>query len=228
MPATTNFLPAREADLVTWANNFVAQLTILGTAVGTTAGQLTTFTGLKDAFLSAYAIANSDATRTPASIFGKDAAKKAMTDNARLLSGIIQKFPGTTDVQRSELGLTVPAVRSPRPAPAMAPTVDILSVDGSTVRVRMHDPENPTRRGKPDGVAGMTVFSFVGATAPTTEEDWTFQGNTTRTVVEINFPTGVPGAKVWFTAFYRNERDQRGPAADPVGTNIAGGSAMAA
>ena len=91
------------------------------------------------------------------------------------------------------------------------------------------DPANPTRRGKPAGVDGLSVFSFVGTSAPTDEANWKFEGNTTRTVVDVLFPaTVVPGAKVWFTAFYFNARKQRGPAATAVGTNIAGGSAMAA
>ena len=79
------------------------------------------------------------------------------------------------------------------------------------------------------GVDGASVFSFVGAAAPTDESAWKFEGNTTRTVVNVLFPNTVAaGAKVWFTAFWFNPRAQRGPASAPVGTNIPGGGAMAA
>jgi hypothetical protein len=46
--------------------------------------------------------------------------------------------------------------------------------------------------------------------------------------VDVVFPSADPGAKVWFTAYWFNERKQRGPAATPAGINIPGGGAMAA
>ena len=53
-----------------------------------------------------------------------------------------------------------------------------------------------------------------------------FEGNTTKTSTNVNFPASVPASwKVWFTAFYRNPRDLSGPAATPVSANIAGGKA---
>jgi hypothetical protein len=131
---------------------------------------------------------------------------------------------------RSDLGLTVKDVEpTPIPPPAFAPSIIIESTTGNVVRIRMMDPANPTRRGKPDGVDGIAVFSFVGAAAPAEEGDWKFEGNTTRTTSDVMFPAATPaGSKVWFTAFYFNARKQSGPAATPAGTNIPGGSAMAA
>jgi hypothetical protein len=111
----------------------------------------------------------------------------------------------------------------------MPPSVDIKSVTGNTVRLRIHDPSNPTRRGKPDGVDGISVFSFVGAEPPTGVAGWHFEGNTTRTVIDVAFDGSVaPGSKVWFTSFYFNARAQSGPACAPVSTNLQGGGAMAA
>ena len=68
----------------------------------------------------------------------------------------------------------------------------------------------------------------MGETAPSTESDWTFQGNTNKTTIDVSFPPTVePGAKVWFTAFFYNGRKQSGLAAVAVSTNLPGGSAMA-
>ena len=73
------------------------------------------------------------------------------------------------------------------------------------------------------------MFSFVGEEAPTTGAGWNFEGNTTRTMVNVAFPATItPGSKVWFTAFWFNPRALSGPAATPVGTNLPGGAAMAA
>ena len=55
------------------------------------------------------------------------------------------------------------------------------------------------------------------------------EGNSGRTRIDITFPSGItPGSKVWFTAFWFNEKKQAGPTTTPVGTNIPGGAAMAA
>ena len=227
--ANANFLPTRDADLVTWSTNFSALIVATPTAFGLTAAQASTYRGLHNAFVAAYNLAMSAATRTPAVIVTKDAAKNALKANARQLAGIIQKCPTVTNTQRSQLGLTVKASPSPIPPPSDAPGLDIVSTTGNTVRLRLHDSTNSTRRGKPAGVTGAAVFSFVGAAAPTDQSGWTFQGNTSRTVTDVTFPgSTAPGAKVWFTAFWFNQKKQSGPACAPVGTNIPGGSAMAA
>src|SRR5258706_406301 len=77
---------------------------------------------------------------------------------------------------------------------------------------------------------GALHDSFVTAyNAATEEADWTFQGNTPRTSMNVTFPGATPaGAKVWFTAFWFNPRKQSGPAATPLGINLPGGAAMAA
>ena len=228
--ASTNFLPDREAELVTWSTNFDTRITATPTTFGLTAAQATAYSTLHDAFVAAYNAATNDGTNSRSAIITKNTAKAALIANARMLAGIVQKFPGTTNTMRSDLGLTVKdAEPSPIPPPAVAPAVVIESGSGNTVRIRLVDPAAPTRRGKPAGVDGIAVFSFVGASAPAEEADWKFEGNTTRTVVDILFPAATAaGAKVWFTAFYFNARKQSGPAATPVGTNIAGGAAMAA
>jgi hypothetical protein len=96
------------------------------------------------------------------------------------------------------------------------------------VRLKLRD-ITVVRRGRPPGVAGAVVFSFVGATPPTSLADWRFEQNTSKTSLEINFPATVPpGARVWFTAFWFNPRAQNGPASAPTGINIPGGMAMAA
>jgi hypothetical protein len=127
------------------------------------------------------------------------------------------------------LGLLPRASRTPVPAPGNPPGIDIVSSVGNTVKIRLHDSTSSTRRGKPAGVSGASVFSFVGAVAPTDQAGWNFEGNTSKTVVDVAFPsTTASGAKVWFTAFWFNARKQSGPAAAAVGTNIPGGAAMAA
>jgi hypothetical protein len=149
---------------------------------------------------------------------------------ARMLARIVQATPTVTPEQKSDLGLTVRDVEpSPIPPPASAPEVLVLSAVVRTLRVRLIDPANPTRRGKPLGVAGASVFSYVGETAPADLSAWKFEGSSSRTSFQVEFPATVAaGAKVWVSAFWFNAKQQQGPAATPQSANIPGGSALAA
>jgi hypothetical protein len=113
---------------------------------------------------------------------------------------------------------------SPIPPPADAPGLDILSVSGWTVKIKLHDTASSAKRGKPPGVTGASIFSFVGAEAPADIGSWQFEGNTGKTKGTVTFPnTLAAGAQVWITAFWFNGRKQSGPACAPVPTNLQGG-----
>ena len=218
--ASTNFIPTREADLVTWGNTFAAGLATLATQVGVSPSQVTTFTGLNSAWVNLYNTANAEATRTKPVLLNKDVAKAAMVKNARVLAGIIQKFPGTTNAMRSTLGLTVPAERRPIPVPAMMPVLEVTKVSGNLVTIRTHA-DDSLRRSKPAGVASMTVLSYVGPTPSSNPSDYKFEGATTRTSFQVQFSsTLAPFARVWLTAFYSNARGQNGEMCTPIGTNV--------
>jgi hypothetical protein len=220
-----NFLPSREASLVTWSNNFSTLISATPTAFGLTAAQATAFATLNTAWVSAYNTAKNSLTRSPANIITKNAAKKLMIAEARQLAGVIQKFPTITNTQRSELGLNVPNTPSPVPVPSTSPAMEITSVSAWTVNLKLHDSTLGSKRGKPPGVNGAAVFSFVGATAPVDIGSWKFEGNSGRTKIAVSFDSSnPPGTKVWLTAFWFNGRKQSGPACAPITTNLQGGS----
>ncbi|MFT3785029.1 MAG: hypothetical protein QM770_02535 [Tepidisphaeraceae bacterium] len=103
----TNFIPTREAQLVPYGLNFKTRITATPTVYSLTAAQATAFGTLYDSFVTAYNISQSDATNSKSATIAKNLAKKAMIANLRMLAGIVQKAPTTTDTMRSDLGLTV-------------------------------------------------------------------------------------------------------------------------
>ena len=170
----TDFLPSREAELVTWSNNFNTKISAAPTAYGLTAGQAMTYASRHGTFTSAYQTANNPNTRSPSNIVAKNTAKRALIVEARSLARIVQAAPGVTPAQKDELGLTVrDGEGSPIPAPAVAPQIDLVSMVGRTLNIRLHDGDS-TRRGKPAGVQGASVFSFVGVTPPVDIASWKF------------------------------------------------------
>ncbi|MEM9415894.1 MAG: hypothetical protein AAGA29_10520 [Planctomycetota bacterium] len=216
-----NFIPTRESVLVTWTKSFEQTIAKQPTDFGLTVEQATAYTTAQAAFAAAYQTANEPMTRSPGNIEIKNTAKDALIALTRELVKIIQAYPGTTNDMRRELGVTVPDLDpTPVPPPSETPTIDVLSVDGWTLNVRLHNGES-SRRGKPVGVKGATVFSYVGDQPPMSVDDWKFEGNTTKTDTKVVFPTTVaPGTKVWLTAFWFNPTAQSGPAATPVSRYI--------
>ena len=221
-----SFLPTREADLLTWSVNFNTLINADPVIYGLTLPQAAAYTEKHDAYAAAYQTAADPSTRTPSSIVAKREAKAALVAEARALAKIIQAFPGTTDTMRSNLGLTVHDVDpSPVPPPTHSPEIDIVSAVMRTVKLRLHNDTSLGTRGKPQGVKGALVFSYVGPLPPAPEDThlWKFETNTTRTSVEVEFPSTVAsGATVWFTAFWYNPRGESGPATPPVSAQIPG------
>jgi len=223
----STYFPSTDAGLLAWSANFSSLISASPLVYGLSAPLAAAYAALHTAYADALTESTNPITRTKGKVEAKNLCRTNLKNQARLLVSIIQGQAGVSNEQKIDLGITVRREPAPIPAPSEAPDIDIVSVSGSTVRIKVHDSE-VTRRGLPPGVAGVTYFSFVGEEAPTSESGWDFQGNSTRTIVDIDFPGAAPGAKVWFTAFWRNPRDESGPAATPIGTNIAGGGAMAA
>jgi hypothetical protein len=128
-----DFIPGREPELVTWSADFLANVIAIGaTNIGLVAAQQTALQAAVNAFTSAYGVANDPATRTRPAVAQKRSKKEQMLAIVRQLAGVIQRHPGTTDAQRAQLGLTVPAQRRPGRAPGTPSDFKVtLASDGS-------------------------------------------------------------------------------------------------
>src|SRR5207253_5343102 len=125
MSSTTDFLPSREAELLVWMNTFKTLIATNFAQYGLTTGQATSYGTLATSFQNAYNLANADATRSPSNIIAKNQAKDLLIASTRQLAGIVQKFPGTTNQMRSDLGLTVRDIPTPIPVPSEPPVLDV-------------------------------------------------------------------------------------------------------
>jgi hypothetical protein len=226
MALSKDFVPKRESDLDDFVHNFDARITASPTTVGLAAGDAAAFHALVLAWDAAFAVTKNRGTRSQSAVIVKDEKKFAMVQKLRELARIVQAFPGTTNEDRSLLGLTVPGERQPQPAPGFAPKLDVMQVDRNLVRVQLRDSQNLSRL-RPDFAKAANVFSFIGEVPPAGAQGWFFQGGTTRTRFDVSFDAELPmGTKVWLTAFWKNERDQSGPACTPVPATLLGGGAL--
>lgn len=213
------YLPRKDADLLAWSQNFGAQIATTPEAYGLTLAQEGEFASEQAAYASAYAAANNATTRTTATIQVKNSAKAALIAKIRELVDICQAWPEMTDDKRALLQITIrDNTPTPVPVPETSPVINVLSVSGYNITIKLQDADS-SRRARPEYVVGATVFTYVGEAPPADLSDWKFEGNVRKTVVELEMPSSVgPGSKVWITAFWRNNRDESGPATTPIFT----------
>jgi hypothetical protein len=219
-----DYIPSSDAGVLSFATNYSTIITAGAVGLGLTVLQGTTLAAKVASYSSSLSASTDPSTRGPAAVLLKDTNKRDLVAYMRLLARIIQANPAVTDAQRFSLGLPIHRLPSPIPAPGEAPDVDVKSVSGRTIVIRIHR-STGTRRGKPEGVAGANVYSHVGATPPASLVDWTYEGHVSRpSGVEVVLPADVPGGStVWICANWFNPRGQAGPTSAPVSTNIPGG-----
>ena len=224
-----DFLPANDAELLGWAQSFGAKITSTPLVYGLSAAQATAFNALLATYSASVAALQDPNTRTRPAFAGRDAARSALKAEARELARVVNAFPSITNEQRLELRLNPRTGEiTPINPPTECPVLEVVSVMNRTVKVKLRA-LGAEGAGKPAGVDGATLFSFVGAAPPADINDWKFQGSTTRTSFDIDFPPTVAGgAQVWLTAFWFNPPSQSGPACIPVSTYLAGGVGVAA
>lgn len=212
MPGTS-FLPTRDADLLTFAQSASGFITATPTAYGLTAAIATAFASAVSAYQTALD-AVQPGVRNKMAVATKNSAKSALKNNIRAWAKLVDGTATVTNAQRLQLGLNVRAMPSPIPAPSTPPNVDVVSVIGRTVTIKIHD---GVRRGRPRNTIGATIMSYNGATPPVALSDWHLEGQTGRAVESVVFPsTLAPGATVYLLAFWVGTRKEAGPACDPV------------
>jgi hypothetical protein len=232
-----DFYPRREADVLSWTNNFREQI---GAAppgsLGLTDEQARHYSDTQTAFAAAYRAANDPGTRTPVAVRVKNGLLRTLEKETRQLAAIIRAYPGAgvtgmgiSDEMLGTLGLVVKSKPRKRVSrPMRAPLLYVNDVDGRTVKLRLHDADS-MRKGRPRDVSGAVVFAFVGDLPPPVPgagnvggvDGWQFVRNVTRTKLNVTLHADVPpGTKVWFIAAWFNWRQERGPMCMPVYTHI--------
>lgn len=223
MAASYSFVPSKDSLLLAWSNTLNLALIASAASLGMTSVQATAYSTAHLAFATALATAVNPATRTKGTVNAKDVAKKALVDLARAYGKMIQANPAIAEQKKIDVGIPPRAAPTPIPAPTATPVIEIVSVVGNTVRIKLTD-NLLAKRGKPAGCAGASVFSLVSPTRPTSPAGFRFEGNTSKNLFDIMFDdTLTPGTQVWICAFWFNQKCESGPSCAPLGTFLQGG-----
>ncbi len=219
-----NFFDGTDAELYTGSANYFALIDLQPLVYGLTTELAAQYEVLNTAYATAYLAAINPETRTKSAVAAKNTAKKDLKVMAADFAKVIDGTATVTDAQKIDLGLNVRKQRSPNNRPTVRPGMDMVSVNGRSVSIHIHDSASITKRGKPAGTVAAWVYTFVGAEYPSDPTLWDFNGSATTGKFEIAFPNTLPGGtQVWVCAAWINGKQEAGPTSVPISTNLQGG-----
>jgi hypothetical protein len=220
-----SYMSSTQAGQAMWAATFVAVVQPDFAAYGLTEAEFDAFKDLNIDLQAKWTAWNANPNhRTKAMRVAKDSAFSAMRAEAKYLVRKIQGTRTVTDEMKSDAGLTIyKTTLTPKPIPATAPVIGTTLKPNRVVALTLS--ESVGKKSKPSNVAGAVVFYAIGEEPPATVDGWTFSNVTTKSSVEIPFPTG-PAQTVYITAFWTNSRDETGPSATPVRVDLPAGTAL--
>ena len=219
MTARTNrgFLPQSDPALLAWSLNFSTRITANADSFGLTDALADAYEFLHNAYAAALASCD-PGERSQSLVSAKNLARTNLKADARLLANLVEGTAVVTDQQKIDLGLNVRRPPVPSPVPSTSPVVEVVSVNGRLVTLKLR--ASNTTSGKPRGVSGASVFSHYGSEPPTTASGWKMEAMTGRTTVQILLDDAETAGTVYVTAFWFNGRKETGMASQPIAIHL--------
>lgn len=218
-----DFIPERDVNLRTWSTAFAQRLLASGADYNISPQEAADYAQLQEQFAVALRTAIEPGTNSSSATVAKNTQRKLLKDETRRLARIARASPATGH-QLFKLGLkpqrkAVRRIAVPRSHPEVQ-----MRVDGRRLLLKLRDAQHTLRRGKPRGVVGAVIYSFVGSAAPELLSEWTISALATKpqAVIQIGPPV-PPGARIWVCARWLNPRLQAGPMSRPKSIHIGGG-----
>lgn len=224
---STPYIPPSDAGFSGWLLNFSTLISATPTAYGLTVANATTIGAQNTAYQQAYLTAIDPSTRTPAAVANKDAIKALALATVRPFAMQINASAGISDLQRSELGLTIrKTVPTPVPSPTATPGLALINLVPGIVNVRTFDTAAPTSKAKPYGSSAVEIFASVGTVFATDPSQASYHNGYSKSPVALQFGPGDVGKKLSIFARYATKGSYagaslKGPWSAPLNVTIA-------
>jgi hypothetical protein len=232
--AQTPYIPSKQAQLVTFAENFASVIAANPSTYGLQPADAATISSYVTNFTTAYAQSSkqSPSTRTPAAITQTNNAQAAMLQVVRTYAQQIRNNQGVTSEAKQAAGITVPSQsKTPIPVPATAPAIQITGSTPLTFTMTIANPQSPaSARAKAVGARSYAIFYSLaaGTTSPPGPPPIPSTPSTnvlaigTKTPFPVSFPAGSSGmwATLWAAWTGRTVGTPGGAGFSPVSTPI--------
>ncbi|MDR3328629.1 MAG: hypothetical protein LBS63_00785 [Prevotellaceae bacterium] len=206
----TDYIPARDSELVAWSANFIAQLTPHIFPWGINPQDFTNLQVAASGFATLHQQADSP-EKTSVIVAQKNAARAALIALVRALVNFQLRNPAISDAERVALGLHVhDGTHSPVPVPTSRPELNIDVLDVRRLRVAFHD-MGSAGKAKPYGVNGAVILYAVLDAPPTSPATLTRSVLATHTPFTLEFAEEERGRTVYVAICWQNEQGEKGP-----------------
>jgi hypothetical protein len=222
---TSNYIPRPDGNFAAWANHYYEALSKWWEANGFNIDDLTNLKKALETWNAQYPAHVAAQQRAEAARQAKDQARAELEREIRPVTNFVQGYPKTTDADRAEIGITVrDTSKTPSPTPTTRPLVSVEGGSRLTHELRLVDEGSPTRRGKPEGVAGAEVWVKLidaGQPAPTDPSVLSFLTMTTRPTLRTDFRAADGGKTAVYMLRWVNTRGEKGPWSDVTTATVA-------
>lgn len=213
MPALAPYIPNRDADFLTWSQNFSTVLTANPALYGLTASDATAVDALVDTFTTAYGDATAPSTRTPVTVQAKNIARINAEAGIRPYAQAIANNAGVSSDDKIAIGVNPrTSVPSPIGQPTTFPDLSVNPTGPLQVTARYRDSEaTPTSKAKPYGSTQVQIFGMTSATVVTDPTTLPLLATVTKSPTLMTFGSSDANKTCYFAARFITRRGLVGP-----------------
>jgi len=225
MPTPAPYIPPRDGELLTWADNFSALITASPATYGLSAGDAVAIASPVTAFDSAYSAAIDPSTRTPVSVQAKNDAKIDLLATIRPYAINISLNAGILSADKIAVGVN-PRTSTPAPisAPTTSPVLSIISAPPLQHILRYRDEEaSPSVKAKPYGVMQIQIYASVSVTPITDQNTLALKLVDTKSPLLVEWLPADAGKQAYYAARWVTRKGLTGPWSTIVAMTVTNG-----
>lgn len=220
-----HYMPRPDADFAAWADQYNEAVHNYYQQQGLADPSLKPLEDALAAWNTAYPAHVAAQGAAESARQAKVAARAALESAVRPITNFIQSYPGTTNADRAEMGITVRDTSpSPAPAPTSRPLALVESGQRLTHQLRLVDESTPTRRARPAGVQRAEVFVALttpGQPAPANPSAYRYVGSVTRGETTLTFESDKGGMQAHYLSRWVSTSGATGPWSDTASATVA-------
>jgi hypothetical protein len=202
--AVAPYIPPKNADLLSWAQNFSTLLTASPSTYGLMSSDAATVAATYAALAAAYALITSSATKTAATVQAFNIQKVTSLSVLRPYAQTIANNAGVAASDKIAIGVnarTTPP--TPVPVPPTYPVLYFGTNSNAGQVLRYHDSTNSASvKSKPFGVLQVQIYALVSATVITDPTLLTLQRSVTTSPLQLTLGSGNAGKTAYYAARY--------------------------
>lgn len=210
-----DYIPKGDSQALAWLQNFSTLITADPTAYGLAAPDGVAMAAVVATYATAYAAAVADVSRGKSTVTAKNTARANAVFKARQLAVIIQANPSVTNVQKSDLGLTIRKTeKTPIPTPTSTVILTYIATTYLEHTFQFADQNSPSSKKRPYGAIAAQVSVWIVPIGQTPTGAPSQVLAVTRNPFSVKFTSGDIGKMAWYSARWITGKGLLGPASN--------------